>query len=167
MIKSYRVTFLFRALFGFFNLAVDHGHLLLEMCLLLLQVVRFGRQPHLLRDSELVVSPDVLNVELQQIVEQVVVVIEDDLWSLIWLWRFNVLVLLLKDLARWTRDVRQHSDEPLVVRKLTFVLNEFQGGEHLVVLFVHQLILLGLGDCIVHCRFPYGQEFLLWRWIRT
>ena len=105
MIKSYRVTFLFRALFGFFNLVVDHGHLLLEMCLLLQQVVRFGRQPYLFWDSELVVSPDVLDVELWEIVEQVVVVIEDDLGSLIWLWRFNVLVLLLKDLARWARDV--------------------------------------------------------------
>ena len=167
MIKSYRVTFSLRGPLGFLNLVVDHSHLLLEMCLLLLQVVRFGCQPHLLGDSELVVSPDVLDVELWEIVEQVVIVIEDDLWSLIWLWRFNVLVLLLKDLARWARDVRQHSEEPLIVRKLTFVLNELQGGEHLVVLVVHQLILLGLGDCIVHRRFPYGQEFVLWRWIRT
>ena len=112
-------------------------------------------------------SPDVLDVELGKVIEQVVIVIEDDLWSLIRLWRFDILVLLLKDLARWARDVRQHSEEPLIVRKLTFVLNELQGGEHLVVLVVHQPILLGLGDCIVYRRFPNGQEFLFWRWIRT
>ena len=112
-------------------------------------------------------SPDVLDVELGKVIEQIVIVIEDDLWSLIRLWRFDILVLLLKDLARWARDVRQHSEEPLIVRKLTFVLNELQGGEHLVVLLVHQLILLGLGDCFVYRRFPNGQEFLLWWWIRT
>ena len=97
MIKSYRVTFSLRGPLGFLNLVVDHGHLLLEMCLLLLQVVRFGRQPYLLGDSELVVSPNVLDIELREIVEQVVVVIEDDLGSLIWLWWFNVLVFLLKE----------------------------------------------------------------------